>query len=138
MAQTGQQSDSDKLRTQLLQQAYTKAAAVIASKTTLSAKQAKTLAPDVVDAAAPSVRLECVQHMAAVTPAQAYRRGAAALVVLALDLATFGVVAARGPRWARAVAVLAMAGHTALVVSNRRDVNRLRAAARSQVAGRTP
>jgi hypothetical protein len=134
MAENVQRDTIDKVRAQLLGQAYRKAAAVLYAQTALSPSTASAVAPAVVDAVAPALRAEHAQQLSGITGEQATKLGAASIGVLALDLTMFGVIAARGPRWSRPLACLAIVTHASLFAYSKRSSARVRAAARVETA----
>lgn len=134
MAGNVQTDLNDKVRAQMLNQAYTKAANILASKTALNTASARAIAPVVVDAVAPALHAEHAQRLAGITGEQATKLGAASIAVLALDLTLFGALAVRGPQWLRGLGVVAVAAHTGLFVYSKRTTARVRAAARAEVA----
>lgn len=132
MAGNTHNDTADKIRTETLKQAHKRVAAALVAKTPLTPSMSRQVAPDLVDAAAPSIRAEHTQQLAGMSGQQATLLGLAAMGVLALDLTVFGVVAARGPRWARPLAAVTIAVHTAFFTVNRRRIERVRAAARAE------
>jgi hypothetical protein len=134
MAGNAQKDLNEKVRAQILNQAYTRAAAVLAAKTALNTASARAIAPVVVDAVAPSLHAEYAQRLAGVTGEQATKLGAVSLGVLTLDLVLFGAIVTRGPRWLRGLGATAVVAHTGLFVYSKRTTARVRAAARVEVA----
>jgi len=133
MAQTGQRARPDQLRAELLKQGYTKAAGVLEAKADMSPARARQVAPDVVDAVVPSIRADHVRELCGMTRRKANTVGLVSAGVAALDIVMLAVVAARGPRWSRPAAALAVAGHVAAYAYTRSMSVRLRAAARDRM-----
>jgi hypothetical protein len=134
MAKNVQADTADRVQARIRSQAHNRVAAVLTAKTGVPASVARDVAGDLVDAAAPHIRAQYAGELAGLSGAQATRLGAAAIGLLTLDLTVFATVAARGPRWVRPVAAAAVVAHTAFFVVNKRRVERMRAAARVEVA----
>ncbi len=134
MAGNVQSDTDDKIRAEMLKQAYVKAAAIISGRTPLTASAALAIGPAVVDAVTPAIRAEHRQQLTGHGASQAVKVGAVALGALALDVTVFAVMATRGPRWVRPLAAASALLHVGLVTYSKRSTARVRAAARVETA----
>lgn len=128
MAEKGQTSVNESVRAQLLAGAYDAAAVAVEKRTTLRGASARRVAVETVNAAMPKIQAEHSAGLIQSGP-ETIVAGLAAVAVLAVDLAVFGAVARRGPRWARGLAVVSIAGHIGLVTFARVRQARIKAAA---------
>ena len=131
MAEKRQRTVNDSVRAQLLAGAYTAAAQAVEKRTTLRGANARRVAVETVNAALPKVRAEHIAGLAEYGAGTTAAR-LASLAVLAVDLAVFGAVAARGPRWARPLGAVSLVGHVGVYVFAKRRAARIRAAANAQ------
>lgn len=128
MAEKGQTSVNTSVRAQLLAGAYDAATVAVEKRTTLRGASARRVAVETVNAAMPKVQAE---HSAGLIDSgpETIIAGLSAVALLAVDLVVFGAVAARGPRWARGLAVVSAAGHVGLVTFAKVRQRRIKAAA---------
>ena len=106
--------------------------------TDLRGEKALRVARRVVTAAAPSLRAQYANELAATTQQELISSGLLAIAAVAADVTVFGMLFARGGRKARLLAVAAAGMHAGLVGYAKAKQRRMIAGARQEASVRLP